>query len=39
MDSVLLLSERLNSKEVLAPVKKVYETDIVEKESVCECNC
>lgn len=37
MDSVLLLNERLNSKEALEPVKKIYETEIVEKESVCEC--
>ena len=37
MDSVKLLSERLNSEEPMKPVRKVYQTEIVEKETVSEC--
>lgn len=37
MDSVKLLSERLNSDEEMEPVRKIYQTEIVEKETVTEC--
>ncbi len=37
MDSIRLVSERLSNSEVKAPVRKMYETKIIEKETVCEC--
>ena len=36
MDSIRLVSERLSNTDTKAPVRKTYETKIIERETVCE---
>lgn len=38
MDSIRLVSEKLDNSETKEPIRKMYETKIVERETVCECN-
>lgn len=37
MDSIKLVSDRLSNGELEEPVRKMYDTRIIEKETVCEC--
>lgn len=36
MDSIELVNKRLNNKEIKEPIMKMYETKIIEQETVCE---
>jgi LacI family transcriptional regulator len=36
MDSIRLVSERLSNNDAKMPVRKTYETKIIERETVCE---